>query len=44
MNPTRVHVEWKVPYEKGTLEARGFKGDQVAATEKIETTGEPACT
>ena len=40
--PRNKHVEWKVPYEKGTLEARGFKGDQVAATEKIETTGEPA--
>jgi len=36
------HLEWKVPYEPGVLEARGSKGGQVVLTEKRETTGAPA--
>ncbi|HWE86009.1 MAG TPA: beta-galactosidase GalA [Terracidiphilus sp.] len=35
------HVEWKVRYEPGVIEARGSKNGQVVLTEKRETTGEP---
>lgn len=34
------HLEWKVDYEPGTLEARGWKSGRVL-TSKIETTAEP---
>jgi len=37
------HVEWKVKYEPGAIEARGFKGGKLALSEKRETTG-PAAT
>jgi beta-galactosidase len=37
-----THLEWKVPYEPGVLEARGSKGGAVVLTEKRETTGDPA--
>lgn len=33
-------MEWKVKYEKGVIEARGFKGGRVILTEKRETTGD----
>jgi len=33
------HVEWKVKYEPGVIEARGSKGGNVVLTEKRETTG-----
>ncbi|HVN21054.1 MAG TPA: glycoside hydrolase family 2 TIM barrel-domain containing protein, partial [Dongiaceae bacterium] len=36
-----THLEWKVPYEPGVLEARGTKEGKVVLTEKRETTGEP---
>ena len=36
------HVEWKVKYAPGLLEARGSKNGQVALTAKRETTGAPA--
>jgi beta-galactosidase len=36
------HLMWKVPYEPGTLEARGSKGGQVVVTAKRETTGAAA--
>jgi len=36
------HLEWKVPYEPGVIEARGTKGGKVVLTAKRETTGEPA--
>jgi beta-galactosidase len=36
------HVEWKVPYAVGVLEARGTKNGQVVLAVKRETTGEPA--
>ena len=36
------HLEWKVPYRPGVLEARGFKGDRVIKTARVETTGAPA--
>jgi len=37
-----THLEWKVKYEPGVLEARGTKDGKVVLTEKRETTGEPA--
>jgi beta-galactosidase len=40
--PHLGHVEWKVRYEPGSIEARGFKGGKVALTEKRETTGPAA--
>ena len=36
------HLEWKVKYEPGTLLARGYKDGREIATDKVETTGEPA--
>jgi beta-galactosidase len=37
--PHLGHVEWKVKYEAGSIEARGVKGGKVVLTEKHETTG-----
>ena len=37
-----THLEWKVKYEPGMLEARGTKDGKVVLTEKRETTGDPA--
>ena len=37
--PHLGHVEWKVKYEPGSIEARGSKGGKVVLTEKRETTG-----
>ena len=37
--PHLGHVEWKVRYEPGVIEARGTKGGKVVLTEKRETTG-----
>jgi beta-galactosidase len=37
--PRLGHVEWKVKYEPGSLEARGSKDGKVVLTEKRETTG-----
>jgi beta-galactosidase len=36
-----THLEWKVKYEPGVLEARGMKNGKVVLTEKRETTGDP---
>ena len=36
-----THLEWKVKYEPGVLEARGTKNGNVVLTEKRETTGHP---
>ncbi len=36
-----THLEWKVKYEPGVLEARGSKDGKVILTEKRETTGDP---
>jgi len=33
------HLAWKVPYEPGTLEARGFSGGRRVLSAKRETTG-----
>ena len=37
--PHLGHVEWKVKYEPGSIEARGSKDGKVVVTEKRETTG-----
>ncbi|HZG58781.1 beta-galactosidase GalA [Paenibacillus sp.] len=36
------HLEWKVPYEPGAIEARGYRGGAVATTHVVETTGAPS--
>lgn len=36
-----THLEWKVKYEPGVIEARGIKNGAVVLTEKRETTGAP---
>jgi beta-galactosidase len=40
--PHLGHVEWKVRYEPGFIEARGTKDGKVVLTEKRETTGPAA--
>lgn len=35
-------TEWQVPYQAGTLEAKAYEGNNVVATDKVETTGAPA--
>ncbi|HTL44702.1 MAG TPA: beta-galactosidase GalA [Vicinamibacterales bacterium] len=40
--PKDGHVEWKVPYQPGALEAIGMKNGRVIKTTRIETTGAPA--
>jgi beta-galactosidase len=37
--PHLGHVEWKVKYEPGSIEARGLRDGKVVLTEKRETTG-----
>jgi len=37
--PHLGHVEWKVKYEPGSIEARGRKGGKVVLSEKRETAG-----
>jgi beta-galactosidase len=33
------HLRWRVPYEPGTLVAKGYRGGSLAATQSIATTG-----
>ena len=40
--PRNSHLAWKVPYQAGTLEARGYKSGQQALLARRETTGGPA--
>jgi beta-galactosidase len=40
--PRLCHVEWKVRYEPGAIEARAMTGGKVVASERRETTGEAA--
>ncbi|HEY3706465.1 MAG TPA: beta-galactosidase GalA [Terracidiphilus sp.] len=40
--PRLGHVEWKVRYEPGSIEARASKDGKVILTEKRETTGAPS--
>ena len=37
-----LHAAWTVTYAPGSIEARGYKGDQVVMTAKRETTGAAA--
>jgi len=37
--PRLGHVEWKVTYQPGVIEARGRRGQRVVLTQKHETTG-----
>ncbi|MGN6370875.1 MAG: glycoside hydrolase family 2 TIM barrel-domain containing protein [Phycisphaerae bacterium] len=37
-----LHLEWKVPYEPGTLKAVGKKDGKVIATDEVVTAGPPA--
>lgn len=36
------HLEWKVPYAPGRLEAKGYRGGKLIGTDVVETTGPPA--
>ena len=40
--PKDGHVEWKVPYQPGVIEAVGYTGGRAVKTTRIETTGAPA--
>ena len=40
--PRNGHLEWKVAYAPGTLEARGYRGGQPVATTRLATTDAPA--
>ena len=40
--PHLGHVEWRVPYQPGVIEARGFRTGKLVLTEKRETTGPAA--
>jgi len=40
--PRNGHLEWKVAYTPGTLEARGFRGGRRVDSTRVETTGVPA--
>ena len=40
--PHLGHLEWKVKYEPGSIEARSYKGGKLVLTEKRETTGPAA--
>lgn len=37
--PTDGHVSWKVRYEPGAIEARGYKGNKLVKSTRHETTG-----
>ncbi len=40
--PLNGHLEWKVNYQPGILSAIGYKNGKKVATNKVQTTGEPA--
>ena len=40
--PRNEHLDWDVPYAPGTLSAKGYHGETVAAATTVETTGAPA--
>ena len=40
--PEMGHVSWKVPFEAGVLEARGFRDGEAVAVTCVETTGRAA--
>ena len=40
--PKYKHLQWEVPYEKGTLEAKGYRNGKVEGTAVVKTAGPPA--
>jgi beta-galactosidase len=40
--PRDSELKWQVPYAPGTPSAKGYKGGQLVAEAKVETTGAPA--
>ncbi len=40
--PRNGHLEWKVKYQPGILEAIGYKNGKKIATDQVQTTDEPA--
>jgi beta-galactosidase len=40
--PRNGHLEWKLRYEPGVLEARGFKSGREVVHDRVETAGPPA--
>ncbi|MEA9657104.1 beta-galactosidase GalA [Xanthomonas campestris] len=40
--PAYGHVEWRVAYAPGAIEARGYRGGKLVLTERRETAGKPA--
>ncbi len=40
--PKFGHLEWKVPYTPGRLEARGYRNGHLIAKDTVETAGAPA--
>jgi beta-galactosidase len=37
--PVNSHLEWEVPYEAGTLSAKGYRAGKLVSMDKVETTG-----
>lgn len=37
--PRNSHLSWKVIYEPGSIEARGYNGGQLVKSQRVETTG-----
>jgi beta-galactosidase len=40
--PHDAHVEWEVPYQPGSLMAKGYKDGEIVATDEVQTTDAPA--
>jgi beta-galactosidase len=40
--PRMSHLQWQVPYQPGTLEARGYRNGKVFETTQVTTTGAPS--
>ncbi|TKA16318.1 beta-galactosidase GalA [Xanthomonas euvesicatoria] len=40
--PAYGHVEWRVVYAPGMIEARGYRGGKLVLSERRQTTGKPA--
>ena len=40
--PVREHLDWQIPYQSGTLTAKGYIKNKLTVETKIETTGEAA--
>jgi len=40
--PRNGHLQWKVAYQPGLLEGRGYRAGKLVETDRVETTGKPA--